>query len=160
MSDTSRQITALTTKLSGSADERAAAAEALAQLGNECADACIPLVRACGTDELTREWAAAALEEMGPPPEACIPGLLELASDPSGSVVYWAVTLLGRSQAAGACNLLAKLVDSDHEDFVRERAVWAIRQIGCPAATVQQALLKASQSENPRLARLAKEAIT
>lgn len=160
MSDASRQITALTSKLSGSADERAAAAEALAQLGNECAEACIPLVRACGTDELTREWASAALEEMGPPPESCIPDLLEFTSDQSASVVYWAVTLLGRGKAARACDLLAKLVDSDREDCVRERAVWAIRQIGCPSSVVQQALLKAGQSSNPRLARLAKETLT
>jgi hypothetical protein len=58
---------------STNADERAAAAEKLCQTGESAATAAIPLVRACGdADERVREWAVAALEDLGPPPADAI----------------------------------------------------------------------------------------
>ena len=155
-------VAALADQLDGSADERAAAAEALAQLGSDCSAACIPLVRACGTDEMTREWATAALEEMGPPPAEVVPELIHLTEDPTTGVAYWAITLLGRSedQADGACETLAKLINSDRDLSLRERAVWAVEKIGCQSPAIIEALTIASQqSSHARLARLAGKAL-
>ena len=89
---------------SADADERAEAAEKLAQAGTEAAAAAIPLVRACGdADERVREWSVAALEESGPPPPEAIATLATLAQEGVPLAAYWAVTLLGRAgQAAGS----------------------------------------------------------
>ena len=49
--------------VSGTAAERADAAERLSRAGEEAAAAAVPLVQACGDgDERIREWAVAALE--------------------------------------------------------------------------------------------------
>ena len=156
-----QNVAALTDQLSGSPEERVAAAEALAQLGTDCCSACIPLVRACGTDEMTREWATAALEEMGPPPTEVIPKLIELIADPTNGVAYWAITLLGRAQgqANQACETLATLIVSDRDISLRERAVWAVEKIGCQSQNVIESLTTASQSSHARLARLASNAL-
>ena len=47
---------------------RARAAQRLAQLGRDAQPAALALLNACGdADEAVQEWAAAALEELGPP---------------------------------------------------------------------------------------------
>ena len=47
---------------------RAEAAEQLARLGGDARPAAVPLVMACGdASEEVRQWAAAALEELGAP---------------------------------------------------------------------------------------------
>ena len=117
--------------------QRALAAEGLAQLGPECREACIELVRASGSDEATREWVSAALEEMGPPPVAAVDALVPLLVNDSPDVAYWAATLLGRleNQAASAGDSLAKVITSASDLAVRERAVWALGKIGCSVAS-------------------------
>ncbi|MDG2381361.1 MAG: HEAT repeat domain-containing protein [Pirellulaceae bacterium] len=153
----SQQIETLVDQLNGEAEQRAAAAEALAQLGAGCHAACVPLVRACGTDEMTREWATAALEEIGAPLVDTIPDLIRLVDNDSPNVAYWAITLLGRSEesAEQACDSLAKLICSDRDLSLRERAVWAVAKIGHQSPTLLDALKTASQSNHERLARLA-----
>jgi HEAT repeat protein len=141
--------------------QRASAAESLAQLGAGCRDACLELVRACGTDQVTREWAAAALEEMGPPPSTKLVSLVPLLASDSPDVVYWAATLLGRleDQAELAADSLANVIESERDLFVRERAIWAARKIGCSSPTILQALNAARDRGPDRLARLATEAL-
>ncbi|MCP4191573.1 MAG: HEAT repeat domain-containing protein [Planctomycetaceae bacterium] len=158
----SEKIATLIVQLDGEAEQRAAAAEALAQLGAGCNSACVPLVRACGSDEITREWATAALEEMGPPPADAIPNLIKLVENDSPNIAYWAITLLGRGEeiAQQACESLAKLIASDRDLNLRERAVWAVQRIGHQSPTVLDALKTASQSKHARLARLAGEAFS
>ncbi|MCO6457167.1 MAG: HEAT repeat domain-containing protein, partial [Pirellulaceae bacterium] len=62
-------ISSLSSDLSSpDAEVRRAAAERLASLEADARPAAVPLVRCCGdADERVREWAAAALEQMGPP---------------------------------------------------------------------------------------------
>lgn len=147
---------------SASADERADAAEALCRAGEAAALAAVDLVRACGdADERVREWATAALEELGPPSPDATKSLTDLAGAGDPLVAYWAVTLLGRSGAgaASAVTVLAGVVDAAADMAVRQRAAWALGKIGPAAGTARDALTRAAGNSDPRLARLAAEAL-
>lgn len=124
----------------------------------------VPIVRLAGSDDdEIRMWAAEAMENaVSPtPPEA--PELAQLLIDSSdGEICYWAATMLGRlgGHATTAVNALEMCLL--HGDYLaaRERAVWALSQIG-PAATVTLPSLARISRENhhPRLQRLALLAI-
>lgn len=146
----------------GDADRRADAAERLCRAGSAAAAAAIPLVRACADeDDRVREWTVAALEELGPSPLGVIPQLSELASSRHPLVAYWATTLLGRSghDAVTAVPVLVKSLESGGDPSVVERAAWALGKIGPGAAAAHTALEKAAGSVDPRLCRLAREAL-
>ena len=109
-------------------EQRAAAAELLSQAGEEAALAAVPLVTACGdADDRVREFAVAALEDLGPPPAADEALLIKLVDSPEPLVAYWAITLLGRSgqDAAEAVAVLVACVESSTDLSVRQRAAWA-----------------------------------
>ena len=159
-------IQALVASLSSAdAAARAEAAESLCRAGVDAVSAAVPLVQACRDDEQVREWAVAALEELGPPPPTAIGDLVRLAGDDHALVAYWATTLLGRSgeAAAAATATLAASVEAglegSHDPAVSERAAWALGKIGPAAAAAKPALERAAAASDPRLARLAKEAI-
>jgi HEAT repeat protein len=144
------------------ADARADAAERLCRAGDEARTAAVPLVRACGdANDSVRDWAVAALEELGPPPAADIATLTTLAGERHALVAYWAVTLLGRSgkDAAAATPVLAACLTQAPDPAVTERAAWALGKIGPAAAAARPALEQASGAPDPRLARLAQQAL-
>ena len=137
------------------------AAERLCRAGDAATSAVIALVNACGDDQPeVRDWAVAALEEIGPPPDGTTPELQALIGRGGPLVAYWAITLLGRSgqAAATAVGTLTGCLTSASDPTVAQRAAWALGKIGSPAAA--PALREASQSADPRLARLASEALT
>lgn len=147
---------------SATADDRLAAAERLAQAGEEAAAAAVPLVRGCGdADERVREAAVAALEDMGPPPADVIGQLGELVGHRDPLVAYWAATLLGRAgeDAAATVPVLAACVGSSADMSVRQRAAWALGRMGPAALPAKDALQTARADADQRLARLAAEAI-
>jgi HEAT repeat protein len=122
----------------------------------------VALVKATGDDaEEVREYAAAALEEMGPPEVEDVGSLAALLSDSAADAGYWAATLLGRleANAVPAVPLLAAAVTGSTNMSVRQRAAWALGKIGPPAGPALNALKQAATSDNPRLARLAHRAI-
>jgi HEAT repeat protein len=142
--------------------QQTAAASKLATLGAEAQPATIALVRTVAIpDEEVLEACTAALEEIGPPAPDQIKPLAELAADCSSDVAYWAVTLLGRatSSAAVAVPNLIQVLESDADLPVRERAVWALSEIGPAAKSAAAALQTAANSPDARLARLAKKAL-
>jgi HEAT repeat protein len=145
------------------ASARASAAEALARRGDEARAAAVALVRASGDrDASVRDWAAAALEELGPPLAADIEPLAVLATNPELNIAYWACTLLGRLKDQGA-SAVPDLTDalSQHQHLVvRERAAWSLGQIGPAAKSALPELQQAAQSGEPRLTRLAQAAIS
>ena len=123
----------------------------------------VPLVRACGdADDAVREQAIGALEDLGAPPIASLPELIELAAASEPLVAYWAITLLGRSgeDAAAAVDVLAAALAPGSDAAVAQRAAWALGRIGPAAATVAVPLRAAAASSDPRLARLAGEALS
>jgi HEAT repeat protein len=144
------------------AAKRAEAAEQLAQLGSDAQPAAVALILACGDEaEEVRQWATAALEEMGPPQASDADHLISLIEVQSPDVGYWAVTLLGRlgTDAAPAVQALAHAVAGSPHASVRQRSAWALGQIGPAAVAALPSLRKAADDPDPRLARLATEAI-
>jgi len=142
---------------------RLQAAERAAQLGSEAQPLAVALVRACGdADEEVRNWVTGALEELGPPRGADLQPLSHLLADSNEEVSYWAATLLGRlkKDAAPAVPDLTHVLEHSSSLAVRQRAAWALGRIGAAARAAMPALKEASTSNNPRLARLAAEALT
>jgi len=164
MSDATTSNAAALGKQLASTDaaQRAKAAEQLSRAGEAAAPAAVSLVQACGDDnESIREWAVAALEDLGPPPSGAIGDLIKLVKNPDPLVAYWAVTLLGRSgqDAATAVAALAACIESSADLSVRQRAAWALGKIGSVAASARVTLERAAGQGDERLARLAKEAL-
>ena len=142
--------------------ERSQAAEQLCHLGAEAQEAAVALVRTCADgEEEVREWAVAALEDLGPPAAGDLHALTALVTDKNRDVGYWAVTLLGRlgATAAAAVPALAGALSGPVDLAVRQRAAWALGQIGPPAAAARTPLQQAASSDDPRLARLAQQAL-
>lgn len=142
--------------------KRASAAESIARLGTDARPAAVALVQAMGkADAPTREWCAAALEEIGPPSTTDIKELASLACNKSSDVAYWAITLLGRagSDAAPAVPALAEALGKSAPLTVRERAAWALGKLGPTAKAAAPALRDAAASKEARLARLATDAL-
>lgn len=144
-------------------EERRKAAEACAKDPGIAMAAIVPLCRCCSdSDEQVSQWSAAALEELGPPAVDELDSLVELTTS-TESTAYWAVTLIGRleSKAAPAAKHLAGLIENEKTPVeVRNRAIWAIGQIGAADAAIKGILEKAAQSENARTARLAAKALS
>ena len=159
----SAELDAILAALTGSEPStRAEAAEKLAGLGPDARAAAVGLVRACADDsEEVCQWVTAALEELGPPPAADTAAISELLADGNSDVAYWAATLLGRlgPDAAGAVPALADAVTNHPAMPARQRAAWALGKIGPAAAGAVEPLKKVAVGDDPRLARLAQQAI-
>lgn len=141
--------------------KRLTAAKKLATMGEAAAPAAVALVEALDDEsEEVLQQATAALEELGPPPLEHRTRLAELLSDENPDVGYWAATLLGRlkKEAEDTVADLCRTVEEHPEASVKERAVWALGQIGSPDA--RRTLEEASQSSNRRLSRLAEKALS
>lgn len=140
---------------------RWAAAEALMALGPEARPAAAALAQATGdAEEGVREAAVGALEELGPPLPAAVAELVTLLAA-GDDRAYWAATLLGRlgPAAAPAVPALSETLTGEGELAARERAAWALGQIGPPARSAAEQLRAAAQGAEKRLARLAEEAL-
>ena len=154
------EIDALITELSsGDVAGRRAAAEALSR--DKAATAVVPLVHACGDpDEQVRELANATLEELGPPPHD-VASQLAAQLNHEGPTGYWAATLLGRllADAAQWSPALGQAIRKNPDNSVRQRSAWALGQIGPAASAAIPQLEAATQDNDPRLARLAADAL-
>jgi hypothetical protein len=147
---------------SANAAEQATAAEALARMGQLAQPAATALIIALRTaDPPTREWCTAALEDLGSPSAVHVSELTKLAEDKSFGAAYWAITLLGRAgiSAAPAVHALTNVLRTASATSLQERAAWALGKLGPAAKPASVALREATTSSNPRLVRLAKEAL-
>ena len=128
---------------------QARAAEALAQHADEVQQALVALTRRCSSsDESVANWCTSAIEDGGAPTTEQIPELTALLKDKHEGVVYWAVTLLGRAgrfSADGAGDIASCLSHTSAE--VRQRAAWALGQIGAKDEPVLAALRKAAHDK-------------
>jgi len=142
---------------------RARAAEALAGAGEGAAAVAVPLLGACAVDdEAVREWVVAALEGLGAPPVSARAEIGRLAASPDPLTAYWALTLLGRLEADAAPEVgaIAARLGPPSPIEVRQRAAWALARIGPSAAAARDPLRAAAADSDPRLARLAAEALS
>jgi hypothetical protein len=140
---------------------RATAAENLSLAGLDAVDAAVDLVRACGDEDAVRDWAVAALEDLGPPRNDAAQPLASELSAANPLVAYWAATLLGRlgTEAAGCQKALAKTLTHATDLAVRERSAWALGKIGATSNEAVAALQAAAESNSARLSRLAETAL-
>lgn len=141
---------------------RASAAESICHLGADALPATIALVEACADKNSdVREWAVAALEDIGPPSTASIPHLTLMIGDTDPLVEYWVITLLGRCRenAMNAVPDLIASIDSKKDLAVRQRALWALCKIRPPLVVVQDVLEKVADHDDPRLSDMARRVI-
>lgn len=143
-----------------SPDQRLAAAQTLARMGEEASPAAAALAKHAADPDLG-EWCVGALEELGPPPAGLAAELGRLVASGQELTAYWSATLLGRLGPAAAGQLPQLLqAATQHADApVRERAVWAIGKLGPAAVAAVSTLRKISQSGSPRVKRLAEQAL-
>ena len=150
---------------SSEAAVRQEAADFLSRQGEEVARVAAVVARHVGDDDrIVAEYCVAALEEMGPADPSQLPGVGELLCSPSTDVVFWCATLLGRAKGAAApyASLLVEAAAGDLPAGIRQRVVWAIRQIGpaaSPVAPQLEALARRSPSNVQREIAQALEAI-
>lgn len=139
--------------------------EALRQIsGQESATGLtVAIVALSGSpDDDVRTWSAEALETAVVPTESEVPPLIEMLESASdGEICYWAATMLGRlgPKAVAAVDALEACLRESMYLPARERATWALSQIGPPAAAAIPALKEAAEAAPPRLKRLATEAL-
>jgi len=107
-------------------------------------------------------WACEALESRISPSPTEVVELIELLRDAKdGEVAYWTATMIGRlgSNASGATAVLANVLLDSPCLAARERAAWALSEIGPPAKSAMNALKQIGPEDPPRLQRLAAFAI-
>lgn len=146
---------------SSDARQRLSAAEHLAQQP-DAREAAVQLARATADEnEEVREAVTGVLEDLGPPPAGFTPELASMLQDSNSDVAYWAATLLGRlgKDAAKAVPALTAALGPAAPLVVRQRSAWALGHMGTEAASARPALEMAAAHSDPRLARLAREAL-
>ncbi|TWT85713.1 hypothetical protein Pla123a_05200 [Posidoniimonas polymericola] len=145
--------------LAGGGNDRLAAADR-AMIDGEGAGPIAATLAAHAGDSDIGEPCIAALEKCGPPTVDQLDALVNLLNADE-LPAYWAATLIGRLGPAGApaAAQLAETAAAQRPIAVRERAVWAISKIGPPASGCREALEPLTESPQPRLARLAKQAL-
>jgi len=139
--------------------------EALRQISTQDAVSglAVTVVRLCGSsDDEVRMWSAEALEVAIQPEPSEVEGLIELLSaEDDGEISYWAATMLGRlgKDAVAAVATLGSCLRDSMYLAARERAAWALAEVGPAAADALESLKQVSETGSPRLQRLALEAI-
>jgi hypothetical protein len=122
--------------------------------------AVLPLV--VDPDEQTRHWACESLDRVLKPEIDELPGLIEtLRGTTDGEVEYWTATMIGRlgPDAASATAVLATVLLDSSCLAARERAAWALSQIGPAARSAVNSLRQIGNDDPPRLRRLAESAL-
>lgn len=139
---------------------RQQAAQQAMHLGADAAPAAAALAARTGDRDIG-DWCIGALEKLGPPPADSVDQLAALLTGEE-LPAYWSATLIGRLGPAGvgAAKPLAGVAQSGAPLAVRERAVWALGKLGAGAAEALPTLRDLADDSHPRLARLAKQAIS
>lgn len=117
---------------------------------------------ACDLHPSVSDLAIATLEDMGPPEKGQLAEIVRFVQRPADSeTVYWATTLIGRlgPEAAGAVPTLAGVLANSSFLHVREKAAWALGQVGPAAVGATAVLQAAAEQSSPRLQRLAQAAL-
>jgi hypothetical protein len=120
-------------------------------------------------DETAQNYSCEALENCGTPRLEDVPFLLEQLNSQRSTRVYWASTLLGRFglPAKGFENRLAiqdalasVIADESLELSAREKAAWAIGELGMAESSNRERLQKIADKASPRLKRLLEAALS
>jgi len=144
-------------------DRRGAAIYRLVQQRTTVSGATIAVIRLVSDrNEDVSGWACEALESSVVPQAAELGDLIELLRDSKdGEIQYWTATMIGRLGAVGssATAVLANCLLDSPCLAARERAAWALSEIGPSARSAINALKQIGPEDPPRLQRLAATAI-
>ncbi len=157
-------LTALKNELShDDAERRCAAMRKLSQSGRKQSGVTANVILlVVDNNEEVRDLAVEALESSVMPTPNEVHELIQvLRETKDGEIEYWTATMLGRLGvvASGATAVLAScLLDSPYL-AARERAAWALSEIGPAARSAMNALRQIGPEDPPRLQRLASSAI-
>lgn len=159
-----QDTSSLTNRLSHAqaAVRRAAIGELLDARGSCSGVTAAVLALVVDRDEQTRQLACEALDRVITPSQDELGMLIEtMRSASDGEVEYWTATMLGRlgSGAARATAVLASVLLDSSCLAARERAAWALSQIGPAARSSLNALRQIGKDDPPRLRRLAETAM-
>jgi hypothetical protein len=105
-------------------------------------------------------WATEALENMGPPLKTDIAWLGTVASSGSADAVYWAVTLLGRSDDsidAVQDSIANAVLNLQATPACRRRAISALAKVSTRSKATDSAIQSALKSDDSQLAGAARE---
>lgn len=105
-------------------------------------------------------WATEALENMGPPLMTDIAWLGTVASSKSPDAVYWAVTLLGRSDDpidSVQDSIAGAVLASQSTPVIRRRAISALAKVQTRSKATESAIQSALKSDDSQLAGTARE---
>lgn len=114
-------------------------------------------------DETLQNYATEALENCGPPRGEDLLDLQNRLQSKTASEVYWASTLLGRAKAElekqgqTACvqqSLGSVILQETFDLSARERAAWAVRELGPAGPELQLQFQQIAKNAPPRLKRL------
>ncbi len=147
----------------GEAELRRAALRELLREGGAATESLrwvLPLV--VDHDGPTRDLAAEVLDKIARPAAQELGGLMQtLRETTDGELEYWATTLIGRLGPLGApaTGLLATVLLDSACLAARERAAWALAEIGPAARAAMNSLRQIGHDDPPRLRRLAESAL-
>jgi HEAT repeat protein len=119
-------------------------------------------------DETIQNYSSEALENCGPPRPEDVPFLCQQLKSRKSSYVYWASTLLGRIGSGKLsttevkdlqASLTTAIADASLELSARERAAWAICELGQEVSSNRDPLEKELQIAAPRLKRFIESAL-
>tara|TARA_R110002049_G_scaffold2750_2_gene21641 strand:- start:493669 stop:494484 length:816 start_codon:yes stop_codon:yes gene_type:complete len=154
---------------SESFDQQVAALRQIARAGDAQGVTAQAVHLAGSPHDEVRVWAAEALESSVRPAAHEADVLVrQLAESRDGEVCYWSATMLGRiGEAIGgdpqAASAAVSALESCLRDSMylpaRERAAWALRQLGPVSISAVPTLRAVADDAPPRLPRLTKEAI-
>ncbi len=105
-------------------------------------------------------WATEALENMGPPLATDMNWLGSITSSPSMDTVYWAITLLGRSDESldSVQDAVANaIVNSRSTVAIRRRAMSALAKVRVKSEATELAIQSALKSDDSQLVSAARE---
>jgi len=164
MSSSHESLSAIKSELSHSDTKRRCnAMRKLAQSGSNQAGITASVIRlVADKNEEVCTWASEALESRIVPSPSEIVELIDLLRETKdGEVEYWTATMIGRlgSSASGATAVLANCLLDSPCLAARERAAWALSEIGPLARSAMNALKQIGPEDPPRLQRLAATAI-
>jgi HEAT repeat protein len=118
------------------------------------------------SDDEIRRWAAEAMEAAIIPVPSEVDELAELLYEGrDGEICYWAATMLGRlgenvgPRTRTAVNALELCLSDSLYLPARERAAWALSQLGPAAASAATTLRRTAEDAPPRLRKLVTKAL-
>ena len=118
-------------------------------------------------DESIQNYSSEALENCGAPRSDDLPFLRQQLKSRQSTSVYWASTLIGRigmdsirfDREAVQSELCIPIADDSLELSAREKAAWAMGELGPVTATNRDVLQKQVSKAPPRLKRLLESAL-